>query len=1126
MASRPSSRRTNILPPTIAGNSRTRVVSTRTVAAENLPESSRPASPPRVKTLKTNGTQEDGSNIQVVVRCRRRSEREIQEGSPVIITTCGPRGQEVTIETGTSTSTFGVVTLPPTRTYPFDCVFGPEADQSLVYTDVVAPILDQVLNGYNCTIFAYGQTGTGKTHTMQGDLTLTHLGNPSPNAGMIPRVLFKLFQYLENNVADYSVKLSFLELYNEELRDLLTPDPQTPTQGSQSSTTGATQQPNQLKIFDDASKRGVFIQGLEEVPVKDAAGAILLLTRGSQRRQIASTKFNDHSSRSHSIFSITVHLKETSSLGDDLLKVGKLHLVDLAGSENIGRSGAENKRAREAGMINQSLLTLGRVINALVEKSSHVPYRESKLTRLLQDSLGGRTKTCIIATISPVRSNLEETLSTLEYALRAKSIRNKPEINQRLTKNALLKEYISEIERLKGDLISAREMNGIYFSQESWDQMWTENEERQGLYEESKRQIASIEAEMKVVREEFEQTIALLVEREGELAETRNTLQTTQHRLQSTSGQLNRTQQELQEEILIRKAHQETETKLDKIANQLKSTLEQTSSDVEGLFAKLSRKTTATEENVQTVITCGKSLKMLVADIVTGLQEFATVREETINQVNTMLHHFQATQSQILDSQKTIVNEELEHLSSFIQTARVNENMTDDAVTSLRTTLETASDRMNVSFSTWCTDLTAQLVSLYGEFRSSGLKITEGMNESVEALTRVFNSIISETKKHSQEEIELTMDLRRLVAENGNAEIQRLKSQNKILSRLLQSERTKAERARNDLVQRISTLLGEFVDDRDRDLREVVSEVQNSTSQSEMALLALLQANDNNAQASSTIFSNWQAALNNHQRDNLGIQENFEQTSSVLTELFEIGLTRIQEKLTTVISSETATMNKHARDISSAGEEAFDQIRQAKRARIDASGTLETQTQQRLQSLRAGSAMLSNQVHHELGLLQDKICEDDATTAMQVNKTMTQVAQIQENVHELITNGTKMDMPTGSTPVKRSRQYPERWALTASRQEVLANYQQQRPPDITSEQVSAEPIYIGKPETDEMMGREKLMDEDTKAIEEDLLIAGTLSPTELIETKIIHERTDPLRERPINVPRTRSKRRY
>lgn len=214
-------------------------------------------------------------------------------------------------------------------------------------------------------------------YTMQGDLTLTHIGNPSAQAGMIPRVLFRLFHHLESSKADYSVKISFVELYNEELRDLLAPELAAPAGSTQPMGMGAKDGAAQggLKIFDDSSKKGVFIQGLEEFPVKDVSDALTLLVKGSERRQIAATKFNDHSSRSHSIFSVTVHTKETSNIGDDLLKVGKLNLVDLAGSENIGRSGAENKRAREAGMINQSLLTLGRVINALVDRSSHVPYR-------------------------------------------------------------------------------------------------------------------------------------------------------------------------------------------------------------------------------------------------------------------------------------------------------------------------------------------------------------------------------------------------------------------------------------------------------------------------------------------------------------------------------------------------------------------------------------------------------------------------------------------------------------------------------------------------------------------------------------------------------------------------------
>merc|ERR1712018_775805 len=190
---------------------------------------------------------------------------------------------------------------------------------------------------------------------------------------------------------------------------------------------------------DGVRKGSVIIQGLEEIQVHDKQEVYRILERGSEKRRTAETKMNANSSRSHTVFTVTLFINMQSVDGDDMLKIGKLNLADLAGSENIGRSGAVNKRAREAGNINQSLLTLGRVITSLVDRKPHIPYRESKLTRLLQDSLGGRTKTSIIATISPASINLEETLSTLDYAHRAKNIQNKPELNQKISKKEKLK---------------------------------------------------------------------------------------------------------------------------------------------------------------------------------------------------------------------------------------------------------------------------------------------------------------------------------------------------------------------------------------------------------------------------------------------------------------------------------------------------------------------------------------------------------------------------------------------------------------------------------------------------------------------------------------------------------------
>ncbi|MPC70147.1 Kinesin-like protein KIF11 [Portunus trituberculatus] len=238
------------------------------------------------------------------------------------------------------------------------------------------------------------------------------------------------------------MRVSFLELYNEELFDLLS----------------AHDDFSKLRLHENSSKKGSYIsQGLE-VLVRSKSEVYSILEKRSKQRQTAATLMNTHSSRSHTVFTVTVHMKDTVD-GDELMKTGELHLVDLVGSGNIGRSGAVEKRARQAGNINMSFLTLGRVITALVEKVPHIPYRESKLTHL-QDALRGHTKTSVIATIFPVSINQEETLSTLNYARRAKNIQNKPEINQKLHKEELIQEYSQETESLRRDLLAMREKSG------------------------------------------------------------------------------------------------------------------------------------------------------------------------------------------------------------------------------------------------------------------------------------------------------------------------------------------------------------------------------------------------------------------------------------------------------------------------------------------------------------------------------------------------------------------------------------------------------------------------------------------------------------------------------------------
>ncbi|XP_034286328.1 kinesin-like protein KIF11 [Pantherophis guttatus] len=510
------------------------------------------------------------------------------------------------------------------KTYTFDMVFGAQAKQIDVYRSVVYPILDEVLMGYNCTVFAYGQTGTGKTFTMEGERSPNeeYTWEEDPLAGVIPRTLHQIFEKLAENGTEFSVKVSLLEIYNEELFDLLSP---TPDVGER------------LQLFDDPrNKRGVIIKGLEEITVHNKDEVYQILERGAAKRTTAATYMNQYSSRSHSVFSITLHMKETTTDGEELVKIGKLNLVDLAGSENIGRSGAVDKRAREAGNINQSLLTLGRVITALVERTPHVPYRESKLTRILQDSLGGRTKTCIIATVSPASINLEETLSTLEYAHRAKNIMNKPEVNQKLTKRALIKEYTEEIERLKRDLTAAREKNGVYISLENYDAL-------HGKMTIQEEQIADYTEKITAMEEELKKVTELFTVQKGEMEKCQAILQSREMELEVTQKDLDITKVLLAEEEYVASALESSEEKLHGTATKLLTTVKETTGDVSGLHAKLDRKKAVEQHNVEAQKTFMDHMNILFDKIQSSVRKNYQNQQEMLNSYTSSVNDLLST---------------------------------------------------------------------------------------------------------------------------------------------------------------------------------------------------------------------------------------------------------------------------------------------------------------------------------------------------------------------------------------------------------------------------------------------------------------------------------------------------
>ena len=260
---------------------------------------------------------------------------------------------------------------------------------------------------------------------------------PSELRGIIPRTFCHIFDQIEDtHEQNFLVRASYLEIYNEEVRDLLSKDPK-----------------NKLELKEDVD-RGVYVKDLTSYVVKGVSEMENVLLAGKKNRSVGATLMNQDSSRSHSIFTIIIESSNDHEDGSKHIRAGKLNLVDLAGSERQSKTGATGDRLKEATKINMSLSALGNVISALVDaKSHHVPYRDSKLTRLLQDSLGGNTKTVMVANMGPADYNYDESISTLRYANRAKNIKNKPKINED-PKDAMLREFQEEIAQLKALLES------------------------------------------------------------------------------------------------------------------------------------------------------------------------------------------------------------------------------------------------------------------------------------------------------------------------------------------------------------------------------------------------------------------------------------------------------------------------------------------------------------------------------------------------------------------------------------------------------------------------------------------------------------------------------------------------
>ncbi|XP_035551391.1 kinesin-like protein KIN-7N isoform X2 [Juglans regia] len=318
--------------------------------------------------------------------------------------------------------------------YAFDHVFDESCTNARVYELLTKDIIHAAVEGFNGTAFAYGQTSSGKTFTMNGSET---------DPGIIHRAVKDIFAKIQMiSDREFLIRVSYMEIYNEEINDLFAVE-------------------NQKLQIHESLERGIFVAGLREEIVSNAEQVLKLIDSGEVNRHFGETNMNVRSSRSHTIFRMVIEskAKDTDSVCDhlstDAIRVAVLNLVDLAGSERIAKTGAGGVRLKEGKHINKSLMVLGNVINKLsdgAKQRGHIPYRDSKLTRILQPALGGNAKTSIICTLAPEEVHIEETKGTLQFASRAKRITNCVQVNEILTDAALLKRQKLEIEELRKKL--------------------------------------------------------------------------------------------------------------------------------------------------------------------------------------------------------------------------------------------------------------------------------------------------------------------------------------------------------------------------------------------------------------------------------------------------------------------------------------------------------------------------------------------------------------------------------------------------------------------------------------------------------------------------------------------------
>lgn len=805
------------------------------------------------------------------------------------------------------------------------------------------------------------------------------------------------------------MRVSYLELYNEELCDLLSTDDTV-----------------KIRIFDDSTKKGsVIVQGLEEIPVHSKDDVYKLLAKGQERRRTASTLMNAQSSRSHTVFSILVHIKEVDTNGEEMLKIGKLNLVDLAGSENISKAGNERGiRTRETVNINQSLLTLGRVITALVERTPHIPYRESKLTRLLQESLGGRTKTSIIATISPGHKDLEETLSTLDYAHRAKNIQNRPEINQRLTKKAVLKEYTEEIDKLKRDLMAARDKNGIYLAQESYEDMVYKIETSNKELNDKHMMIKALKDELASKTKLFNEVSYNLIERTNELKETESKLKDTETDLHHTKKSLSKTKRRYNEKKVILSQHMKTEETLTKQARDLIEQAELASADTESLHATIERRKQVENEIQSTCNTFSSKLQQelttMNASLTTFSEKYAKQSKFIQSEINSAAKSHEKMNVTLSDQIKTIKKTIDDGINDRQTLLTFNFKQIDDKMTFNREETINLITKIHENHDLHLqkmTNLTRNCVEMFekqqNEWRKTQNELLSVMREKdslVTAFTREIRDSITNFSKESRSEFDTNFQ----------------KTQNGIVS-----QESELQSIRTTLSQFFTSMSG-MIDRVDANLKEV----KQGTTGLEQNQRKIDSKFESLGRDMTSHVDSYQLLVEKETKIDEKLEKHASDTQNVNTK----HVSSVQDAVESVTNDVKCVLSDLSSNISSSVQYVKDTLTAQNQDLTELDKKFNVSTSEKLmesENLMQKCGSCVNSVATNATSLLNCLCKDITT---HTSDTKTKLLKISDETEKFRRNEIKVYQPTGMTPARKEYRIVRDLAATSPHDRIIRKF--------------------------------------------------------------------------------------